>query len=128
MILGKFDVNSSVLLLSCNSGNVMRDNLLVNFGGHPMPIDLNIKHLIGILKVFDLSLFSNLKYIILTSGKFLFCSKGIYSTWERLGNISAIVDLLQSVKKEVTNALGCSYLGMVTFGSEPWFEPEPSRT
>jgi len=30
-------------------------------------------------------------------------------TWERLGNISAIGDLLQSVKKEVTNALGCSY-------------------
>jgi len=31
----------------------MRDNMLVKFGGHPMPINLNIEHLIGILKVFD---------------------------------------------------------------------------
>jgi len=53
MILGKSNANSSQLLLSCNSSNIMRDNMLVKFGGHPMPINLNIEHLIGILKVFD---------------------------------------------------------------------------
>jgi hypothetical protein len=39
----------------------MRDNMFVKFGGHPMPIDLNIEHLIGILKVFDLSKFFKLQ-------------------------------------------------------------------
>jgi len=34
----------------------MRDNLLVKFGGHCMPIDLNIEHLIGVLKVIKLAL------------------------------------------------------------------------
>ncbi|KAG0698558.1 hypothetical protein DFH29DRAFT_1081734 [Suillus ampliporus] len=76
--------------------DIMRDNALVNFSGlegHSMPIDLNIEHLIKFLKMF-------------------FAAKGIYSTWDRLGNISATVDLLQNVKKQVGSALGIAYHGL----------------
>ncbi|KAF8123983.1 hypothetical protein EV363DRAFT_1178760 [Boletus edulis] len=58
-----------------------------------MPIDLNIKHLIRFLKQF-------------------FAAKGIYSTWDSLGDISAIVDLLLYVHKQVTSALGVPYHGI----------------
>ncbi|KAG1847983.1 hypothetical protein C8R48DRAFT_615185, partial [Suillus tomentosus] len=76
--------------------DIMRDNALVNFSGlegHSMPIDLNIEHLIKFLKQF-------------------FAAKGIYSTWDRLGDISATVSLLQDVKKQVGRALGIAYSGL----------------
>ncbi|KAG2737658.1 hypothetical protein P692DRAFT_20788007 [Suillus brevipes Sb2] len=76
--------------------DIMRDNALVNFSGlegHSMPIDLNIEHCIKFLKQF-------------------FAAKGIYSTWDRLGDISATVDLLQNVKKQVGHALGITYRGL----------------
>ncbi|KAG1723328.1 hypothetical protein EDB19DRAFT_2043812 [Suillus lakei] len=38
-------------------------------------------------------------------------SKGIYSTWDRLGDISATVALLQNIKKQVGRALGTAYSG-----------------
>jgi hypothetical protein len=43
--------------------------------------------------------------------QFLFAAKGLYSTWERLSSISAIVEFLQNIKKQVTAALGCPYKG-----------------
>ncbi|KAF8151359.1 hypothetical protein B0H34DRAFT_638415, partial [Crassisporium funariophilum] len=60
--------------------------------GHNMPIDMNIEHLIGYLKA-------------------LFAAKGLYSNWERLGSISALINYLQLIKKKVTMSLGCGYQG-----------------
>jgi hypothetical protein len=40
-----------------------------------------------------------------------FVSKGLRSTWDRLGDISGAVIQLQNVKKQVTKALGASYEG-----------------
>ncbi|KAF9234843.1 hypothetical protein BU15DRAFT_78605 [Melanogaster broomeanus] len=76
--------------------DIMRDNMLVNFTGlegHCMPIDLNIEHLIKFLKLF-------------------FAAKGVYASWDHLGDISATVDLLQNVRKQVGHALGISYHGI----------------
>ncbi|KAF9226185.1 hypothetical protein BS17DRAFT_776850 [Gyrodon lividus] len=76
--------------------NIMHDNMLVNLTGiegHCMLIDLNIEHLIKFLKLF-------------------FAAKGAYASWDCLGNISATVDLLQSVRKQVGHALGIAYHGI----------------
>ncbi|KAK0434248.1 hypothetical protein EV421DRAFT_1909559 [Armillaria borealis] len=73
--------------------DIMRDNHIINVAGLPghfMPMDLNIEHLIGYLKQ-------------------LFAAKGIYSTWHRLGNISAAVVYLQNVKKHTATMMGNSY-------------------
>ncbi|KAF8815608.1 hypothetical protein BYT27DRAFT_7248987 [Phlegmacium glaucopus] len=60
--------------------------------GHAMGIDMNIEHLIGYLKA-------------------LFAAKGIYADWDCLGNISAVVNYLQLIKKRVTRSLGTNYQG-----------------
>ncbi|KAF8119144.1 hypothetical protein EV363DRAFT_1593479 [Boletus edulis] len=76
--------------------DIMRDNMPVNLTGiegHCMPIDLNIEHLIKFLKLF-------------------FAAKGVYASWDHLGDISAAVDLLQSVRKQVGRALGIAYRGI----------------
>ncbi|KAJ8461886.1 hypothetical protein ONZ45_g18133 [Pleurotus djamor] len=65
--------------------NIMRDNMLLNISGlpgHAMPVDLNIEHLIGYLKT-------------------LLVVKGLYSTWEHLGDASACIVQLQHLKKEM---------------------------
>ncbi|KAH8983562.1 hypothetical protein EDB86DRAFT_3085229 [Lactarius hatsudake] len=75
--------------------DIMRDNMLVNpsgLPGHAMGIDMNIEHLIRYLKT-------------------LFAAKGIYSNWDRLGNIAAGINYLQLVKKRVTNSLRSGYRG-----------------
>ena len=41
-----------------------------------------------------------------------FAPKGIYASWERLGDISATVNLLQHVRKQVGRALGIAYHGI----------------
>ena len=41
----------------------------------------------------------------------LFAAKGIYSNWDRLGNIAAGIDYLQLVKKQVTKSLKSGYRG-----------------
>lgn len=38
--------------------------------------------------------------------KFLFASRGIYSTWERLGDVSSCADYLMKIKKALGLALG----------------------
>jgi hypothetical protein len=40
-----------------------------------------------------------------------FVAKGLHSSWDKLGDISAAVLQLQNVKKQVTKALGASYEG-----------------
>ncbi|KAF7971248.1 hypothetical protein HWV62_21570 [Athelia sp. TMB] len=70
--------------------NIMRGCMIVNMTGLPghfMATDLNIEHMIRYLK-------------------FLFKSHGLYSSWERLGDISASVDYLMKIKKSVGEALG----------------------
>ena len=39
----------------------------------------------------------------------MFAAKGIYSNWDRLGNIAAAVDLLQTVKKQVSSSIRSGY-------------------
>ncbi|CAA7268575.1 unnamed protein product [Cyclocybe aegerita] len=73
--------------------DIMRDNMLVNVSGlegHAMPIDLNIEHLIGEIKL-------------------LLEAKGLESTWERLGNISAAIHFIKKLKKQVALAMSASY-------------------
>lgn len=41
----------------------------------------------------------------------LFAAKGIYSNWDRLGNIAAGINYLQLIKKRVTRSLGSGYQG-----------------
>ncbi|KAJ7918088.1 hypothetical protein B0H13DRAFT_1607761, partial [Mycena leptocephala] len=55
--------------------------------GHCMGVDLNIEHLIGYLKT-------------------LLQAKGMNTTWDRLGNISAAIIHLQLVKNKIAKALG----------------------
>ncbi|KAJ7626969.1 hypothetical protein FB45DRAFT_749875 [Roridomyces roridus] len=75
---------------------IMLDNMIICISGrgpgHCMPMDLNIEHLI--------------KYL-----KGLLHAKGMDTTWDRLGDISAAIVPLQRVKKIVTTALGGSYQG-----------------
>ncbi|KAJ7704874.1 hypothetical protein B0H17DRAFT_906794, partial [Mycena rosella] len=74
--------------------DIMRDNMIICLSGlgpgHCMPMDLNIEHLIGYLKI-------------------LLQAKGMSSTWDRLGNISAAIVHLQRVKKKVSEALDTAY-------------------
>ncbi|KII90886.1 hypothetical protein PLICRDRAFT_106916 [Plicaturopsis crispa FD-325 SS-3] len=75
--------------------NIMRDIMLVNttgLAGHFLPIDLNIEHIIGFLKI-------------------LFLAKGMYGSWERLGDISAAINHIQKVKRQVGSSLGAKYHG-----------------
>jgi len=41
----------------------------------------------------------------------LFAAKGIYSNWDRLGNIAASVNYLQVIKKQVTRSTKSGYHG-----------------
>ncbi|KAJ7120719.1 hypothetical protein C8R43DRAFT_900517 [Mycena crocata] len=74
--------------------NIMRDNMIVCFSGrgpgHCMAVDLNIEHIIGYLKN-------------------LLKAKGMESTWDRLGNISAAIVEIQRVKKKISSALEASH-------------------
>ena len=89
------------------------DNMLVNLmgiKGHCMPIDLNIGHLIKFLKVrLSCKFFpsSNLHH-----WQHFFAAKGVYTSWDHLGDILATVYLLQSVCKQVGCALGIVYHGI----------------
>ncbi|KAJ7199758.1 hypothetical protein GGX14DRAFT_572475 [Mycena pura] len=71
-------------------GDIMRDNMIICISGrgpgHCMGVDMNIEHLIGYLK-----------------------AKGMTSTWDRLGNVSASIVYLQRVKKKVAAALETAY-------------------
>ncbi|KAJ6585348.1 hypothetical protein B0H19DRAFT_1250196 [Mycena capillaripes] len=74
--------------------DIMLDNMILCISGqgpgHCMPVDLNIEHLIGYLKI-------------------LLQAKGMSSTWDRLGNVSAAIVDLQQVKKKIGEALSTAY-------------------
>lgn len=50
--------------------------------------------------------------MITSCWQLFFAAKGIYASWDHLGDISATVDLLQSVRKQVGRALGIAYHGI----------------
>ena len=85
--------------------------MLVNISGldgHSMAIDINMEHLIGQLKVSFLFILA-ICTIILTLVQELLSAKGLESTWDRLGDISAAIDYLNKIKKKVSSALSSSY-------------------
>jgi len=47
-----------------------------------------------------------------------YVAKGVHSSWDRLGDISASVDLLQNVRKQVLRALKTSYHGSTHINPE----------
>ncbi|KAJ7838985.1 hypothetical protein B0H13DRAFT_2677309 [Mycena leptocephala] len=56
----------------------------------------------------------NLKYVWKGDGfdeLDLFTSRGVYGSWDRLANISAAIDVLDSVKTSIATSLGASYSG-----------------
>jgi len=61
--------------------------------GHGMGVDMNAEHGINVLKT-------------------LFSSKGIYSTWDRLSDISACIVQLEDIKRQTCMALGVGHEGM----------------
>ena len=70
----------------------MRDNMIVNVSGLPghfMAVDLNIKHLIGYLKVrehcYDNTINCDKHF------QMFFVAKSLRSSWDRLGDISGAV-------------------------------------
>lgn len=78
--------------------------------GHAMPVDLNIEHQIGYLKVCIIPhciLFTNLTFLY----QALFVAKGFYLSWERIADISASIHYLQNVKKQVGVAMSTGYHG-----------------
>jgi len=76
--------------------------------GHAMGIDLNIEHLIRYLKVCKIYCL----YCLLNStSQALFAAKGIYSNWDRLGNIAAGIEYLQNIKKRVSKSVKAGYQG-----------------
>ncbi|KAJ7888781.1 hypothetical protein B0H13DRAFT_1468034, partial [Mycena leptocephala] len=74
--------------------DIMRDNMIICISGggpgHCMGVDLNIEHLIGYLKI-------------------LLQAKGMNSTWDRLGNMSAAIVHLQRMKKKIAAALNSAH-------------------
>ena len=44
--------------------------------------------------------------------KELFAAKGIYANWDQLGNISACVNHLQTIKRQVSKSVKASYQGL----------------
>lgn len=74
---------------------VVRNTLIINISGlpgHGMGIDLNIEHLIRYLKG-------------------LFAAKGLYSKWDRAGNISASINIIMALKRRVSKSLRLTYQG-----------------
>ncbi|KAF8871289.1 hypothetical protein BD779DRAFT_1454211, partial [Infundibulicybe gibba] len=75
---------------------IVRDNMIINMSGIPgkaQAVDENMEHNIG-------------------DGKDLFAAKGMYGGWDRLANISAAIDVLGSVKRNVAVSLNASYSGI----------------
>jgi len=86
--------------------------MLVNISGlegHTMAIDINMEHLIGQLKV--IFCHNVLVFLISISTQDLLTAKGLETTWDRLGDISAAIDFLNKIKKKVSLTLRPAYQG-----------------
>ncbi|KAJ7448716.1 hypothetical protein FB451DRAFT_1411149 [Mycena latifolia] len=74
---------------------LVRDNIIINMTGRPNRgegVDANMEHNIGRVKE-------------------LFAAKGMYGNWDRLADISAAIDVIDSVKNSVAMSLDASYNG-----------------
>ncbi|KAJ7777577.1 hypothetical protein DFH07DRAFT_1056413 [Mycena maculata] len=74
---------------------LVRDNMIVKMTktkNRCQGVDANIEHHIGRVKE-------------------LFAAKGIYGGWERLADISAAIDVIDSVKKNIAMSMDASYSG-----------------
>ncbi|KAJ7698417.1 hypothetical protein B0H17DRAFT_927554, partial [Mycena rosella] len=75
--------------------DLVRDNIIVNMTGvknRGQGVDTNMEHHVGRVKE-------------------LFAAKGLYANWERLADISAAIDVIDSVKKSIAMSLDASYSG-----------------
>jgi hypothetical protein len=78
--------------------------------GKGMGVDMNIEHCIDKTKV-------RIPHLTTKSNKLthifkgMFVAKGIYADWDRLSNISAAIDVLDEVQKNVSLSLDTSYKG-----------------
>ncbi|KAJ7495741.1 hypothetical protein B0H11DRAFT_1716612, partial [Mycena galericulata] len=74
---------------------LVRDNMIFNMTGvsnRGEGVDANMEHNIGRVKE-------------------LFAAKGMYGNWDRLADISAAIDVIDSVKRSVAMSLDASYQG-----------------
>ncbi|KAJ7241231.1 hypothetical protein B0H12DRAFT_1024303, partial [Mycena haematopus] len=74
---------------------LVRDNMIVNMKGIPNRcegVDANMEHNIGRVKE-------------------LFAAKGMYGSWDPLADISAAIDVIDSVKNSIAMSLDASYNG-----------------
>ncbi|KAJ7150361.1 hypothetical protein C8R46DRAFT_855134, partial [Mycena filopes] len=82
----------------CNlifNSNLVRDNMIVRMtkgATRGEGVDANMEHNIGRVKE-------------------LFAAKGMYGKWDRLADISAAIDVIESVKRNVAMSLDASYSG-----------------
>ncbi|KAJ7659848.1 hypothetical protein B0H17DRAFT_954591 [Mycena rosella] len=77
------------------SSELVRDNIILKMSRGPgkgQGVDMNMEHNIGKIKE-------------------LFARKGIYGGWDRLANISAAIDVLDSIQRSMAASLGASYSG-----------------
>ncbi|KAJ7803074.1 hypothetical protein B0H14DRAFT_2384908, partial [Mycena olivaceomarginata] len=84
---------------------LVRDNMIFNMSGgrdKGQGVDMNMEHNIGKIKA--LCTYANID-------QELFASKGVYGGWDRLANISAAIDVLDSIKTSMAASLGASYNG-----------------
>ncbi|KAJ7658414.1 hypothetical protein B0H17DRAFT_1145634 [Mycena rosella] len=75
--------------------DLVRDNIIVNMTGvknRGQGVDTNMEHHVGRVKE-------------------LFAAKGLYANWERLADISAAINVIDSVKKSIAMSLDTSYSG-----------------
>ncbi|KAJ7724304.1 hypothetical protein DFH07DRAFT_759106 [Mycena maculata] len=74
---------------------LVRDNIIIKMSSRPNcgeGVDANMEHNIGRVKA-------------------LFAAKGMYGSWDRLADISAAIDVIDSVKNSVAMSLDVSYSG-----------------
>ncbi|KAH9011587.1 hypothetical protein EDB84DRAFT_1590667 [Lactarius hengduanensis] len=93
--------------------DIMRDNMLVNVSGltgHAMPIDLNIEHLIGELKVCS-NRGPRTESLIPDLDRNSYRQRDLIRRGIRLGNISAAIDIIKKLKKRVSVAMKTAYQG-----------------
>ncbi|KAL0563513.1 hypothetical protein V5O48_018552 [Marasmius crinis-equi] len=74
-------------------GIIVLENLLVNLEGHDdsfLGVDMNIEHIINEVKK-------------------LYAAKGIYASWDRLGDLSAAIRSLIAIKKSMRSMMETAY-------------------
>ncbi|KAJ7751581.1 hypothetical protein B0H16DRAFT_1460136 [Mycena metata] len=74
---------------------LVRDNMIFNMKGIPgrgQGVDMNMEHNIGYVKK-------------------LFAAKGMYGDWDHLANISAVINVLASIKSNIAMSMDASYAG-----------------